>query len=98
IATLLLGALVFAWLDRWRKRSRRDDASPADLLTSFRSSYEQGELSQEEYERIRARLAPKIKQQLGAADKSAAPERPRPTDTGPGVSQNGDAGPHGIGG
>jgi len=79
IATLLLGALIFAWLDRWRKRAdRRDAITPADQLTAFRLSYEQGELSQEEYERIRAKLAPKIKQQLGAADKPAAAHRERP--------------------
>jgi hypothetical protein len=66
IVTLLLGALIFAWLDRWRKRADREVVTPADELTAFRLSYEQGELSQEEYERIRARLAPKIKRQIGA--------------------------------
>jgi len=80
ITTLLLGALIFAWLDRWRKRADRAVITPADELTAFRLSYERGELSQEEYERIRARLAPKIKQQLGAADKPTSRERPQPED------------------
>jgi hypothetical protein len=95
IATLLLGALVFAWLDRWRKRSDRDTLTPADELTAFRLSYEQGELSQEEYERIRARLAPKIKRQLGATEKPAGSERQRPKafPGAPGSNgNNGDAG------
>jgi hypothetical protein len=64
IVTLLLGAIIFAWLDRWRKRGDRDTLTPADQLTSFRQSYERGELSQEEYERIRAKLAPKLRQQV----------------------------------
>jgi hypothetical protein len=64
IATLLLGALVFAWLDRWRKRPTAGVLTPAEELAAFRSSYERGELSQEEYGRIRARLAPKLRQQL----------------------------------
>jgi hypothetical protein len=64
VATLLLGALVFAWIDRWRKRPDRSAVTPADQLAAFRLSYERGELSQEEYERIRATLAPRIKEQL----------------------------------
>ena len=93
IATLLLGALIFAWLDRWRKRAGREVLTPADQLTAFRISYEQGELSQEEYERIRARLAPKIKQQIGV-DKPADRDRPRPerpaadADGPPGSTEN----------
>src|SRR5436305_13989488 len=73
IATLLLGALVFAWLDRWRKRGDRDILTPADELTAFRQSYDRGELSQEEYERIRAKLAPKVRQQVNLPPKPARP-------------------------
>jgi hypothetical protein len=75
IATLLLGALIFAWLDRWRKRGARDTLTPADQLTAFRQSYERGELSQEEYERVRAKLAPKMRQQMNLP--------PTPPTTGP---------------
>jgi hypothetical protein len=64
VATLLLGAVVFAWLDRWRKRGDRDTLTPVDQLTAFRQSYERGEMSQQEYERIRAKLAPKLRQQV----------------------------------
>ncbi len=85
IATLLLGALVFAWLDRWRKRPQREILTPADQLAAFRSSYERGELSQEEYQRIRATLAPKLRQQLDLppkdvrnADRGARTEEPGP--------------------
>jgi hypothetical protein len=72
VAILLLGALVLAWFDRLRKRADQDVLTPGDQLAAFRLSYERGELSQEEYERIRARLSPKLRQQL---DLPAAPAR-----------------------
>ena len=56
VATLLLGAMILSWLDRWRKRQLSDDR-PGDQLTSFRALYEAGEISREEYERIRSRVA-----------------------------------------
>jgi hypothetical protein len=69
---LLLGALVLAWFDRLRKRADQSVLTPGDQLAAFRLSYERGELSQQEYERIRARLSPKQRQQL---DLPAAPNR-----------------------
>jgi hypothetical protein len=77
IATLLLGALVFAWLDRWRKRPERDILTPTDQLTAFRASYDRGEISQEEYERIRAKLAPKVRAQVNLPPLPA--KTPEPT-------------------
>ena len=91
IATLLLGAVIFAWLDRWRKRADRDTYSPADELTAFRQSYERGELSQQEYERIRARLAPKVRQQVNLPPKPAGPAGEGRASGGreaPGVEEN----------
>jgi hypothetical protein len=87
VATLLLAAVIFAWVDRWRKRLDRETSTPADQLTVFRLSYEQGELSQEEYERIRARLAPQMKQPTNvpgkpkpeASRERQPPESARPT-------------------
>jgi hypothetical protein len=81
IATLLLGALIFAWLDRWRKRGERNTpgATPAQQLTAFRQSYERGELSQEEYERVKAKLAPKVRQQMNLPPKpESAQATPKP--------------------
>jgi hypothetical protein len=88
VATLLLGALIFAWLDRWRRRGDRDTLTPIDQLTSFRQSYDQGELSQEEYERIRAKLAPKVRQQVKLPPKAMQSDEPpsaaaRPTENPP---------------
>ena len=72
VAILLLGALVLAWFDRLRKRADPSVLTPGDQLAAFRLSYERGELSQEEYERIRGRLSPKLRQQL---DLPATPTR-----------------------
>jgi hypothetical protein len=55
VAVLLIGAVILAKLDRWRKRmDEPEDAGNA--LSAFRLSYEEGEISEEEYKRIRARL------------------------------------------
>src|SRR5438094_7221668 len=94
VAILLLGALVLAWFDRLRKRADPSVLTPGDQLATFRLSYERGELSQEEYERIRARLGPKLRQQLdlpapparrdkpGEPPPAAAPGNPETPPTG----------------
>lgn len=64
VVLLLIAAVLLAWFDRWRRRQNEDVSSPADQLNDFRLSYERGELSADEYKRIKARLAPRIKQQL----------------------------------
>jgi hypothetical protein len=92
VATLLLGALIFAWLDRWRRRGERDILTPIDELTSFRQSYDRGELNQEEYERIRAKLAPKVRQQVKLPPKAAptdGPPSPAAPTQGPPPGNNG---------
>ena len=81
VAILLLGALVLAWFDRLRKRADPSVLTPGDQLAAFRLSYERGELSQEEYERIRARLGPRLRQQL---DLPAAPARREKPGNSPG--------------
>lgn len=56
VAVLVLGAIVLARLDRWRKRMTGPEEIE-DTLSAFRLSYEEGEISEEEYKRIRAKLA-----------------------------------------
>src|ERR1700682_4240132 len=53
----LLLALVLAWLKRLRKRLPSERLASSDQLANYRILYEQGELSAEEYARIRSRLA-----------------------------------------
>ncbi len=88
VVVLLLAAAILAWFDRWRKRPDAALMSPADQLNAFRLSYERGELSADEYKRIKARLAPKIKQQWNVpsstpADRPTSPPPPNPPAAGP---------------
>ena len=55
VGALLIGAMLIAWAQRWR-RSMIESPNTMDELASFRSSYERGELSEDEYRRIRARI------------------------------------------
>jgi hypothetical protein len=64
VLIILLGALVIAGLDRWRKRSVLESSTANDQLARFRELYEQGELSQHEFEQIRASLGPQLRQEL----------------------------------
>ena len=56
-AVILIGAVVIVWLDRWRKRSGSERLSDDEQLAKFQKSYDNGELSREEFERIRALLS-----------------------------------------
>ena len=64
VGVLLLGALIIGMVDRWRKRSASEVLSAGDQLSHFRRLYEQGTLTREEFERIRARLAEKLRDEL----------------------------------
>jgi hypothetical protein len=65
-AALLVGAFAVAMLDRWRKRQLNETFTAHDQLTSFRLLYERGELSQEEFERVRKQLLTRLKRQEAA--------------------------------
>jgi hypothetical protein len=53
---LLLGAAIIALISRWRKRSDLGLPSPTQQLSEFRVLYEKGEISKEEFERLRSLL------------------------------------------
>ena len=91
VLVLLLAAVVLSWFDRWRKRTDRDVLSPAEQLDAFRLSYERGELSADEYKRIKVRLAPKIKEQLNVppTPTGEAPVIERPAASPPPPSPDG---------
>jgi len=55
VAAVLVGVIVIAWVQRWRKRSA-DPSDPEAELDNYRDLCERGLLSSEELERIRARL------------------------------------------
>jgi hypothetical protein len=75
VGALLLGALIISIVDRWRKRAAQQRITSGDQLTHFRTLYEQGELSSEEFERIRSRLQERLVKELAVSE---APEEPQP--------------------
>jgi hypothetical protein len=96
---LLAAAVVLALLNRWRRRSADDRLSPADQLTQFRSLYEQGLLSQEEFERLRSLLGGEIRREMGlpSAGDKAGPTSPSTGITASPPSANGEPPPSGGG-
>jgi len=85
---LLLGALVIALVSRWR-RAGADRLTPGEQLSRFRSLYEEGAISREEFERLRGLLGGQLYQSVvgpgrppvGGADggeESGAPVTPPP--------------------
>ena len=90
---LLLGALIIALLNRWRRRAGVERLTPGEQLSQFRSLYEQGAISREEFERLRALLGEQLYQSVvgparppgkgakaGGPPEAAGPPPPGPPD------------------
>jgi hypothetical protein len=62
-ALLIGGALIIHFAGVWRKRQLEPDDPRADTLTltNYRAMFENGEITQAEYEKIRDKLAAKLK-------------------------------------
>jgi hypothetical protein len=88
---LLLGAAVIAAVSRWRRRYGTERLTPSDQLSQFRSLYEKGELSAEEFARLRTLLtgqaheAPASPPPVG----STPPSQPAPPTNGQGPPEQG---------
>src|SRR6059058_2795335 len=74
VGALIVGAVIIGMVERWRKRSVAGP-SAGDQLSHFRELYEQGTITREEFERIRGRLAGKLRDELKLAP-PAAPAAP----------------------
>jgi hypothetical protein len=71
--TLLAGAVVIALVKRWRKRTDPVSLTPSAQLAQFRSLYEEGAISQEEFERLRSLLGGQMRQDLNVLARRPAP-------------------------
>ena len=82
VATLLVAAVLIAWVDRWRKRQLADSPrSEMEQINTYRAMFERGELSKEEYDRIRLREAQRVRDRLAAKETkttAAAPSKQEP--------------------
>lgn len=72
VAALLVGAVVIFLVDRWRKREAMADREQGLELTDFRGMFERGEISKEEYETLRLKVATRVK------PPEASPAAPNP--------------------
>ncbi len=87
---LLFAALVLAWVRRLNKRKAPFKLSAGDQLAEFRVLYERGELSAEEFQRLRALLTERMHEELSALQQPAESEAAgpvvqveKPKDNGP---------------
>jgi hypothetical protein len=82
VALLLLGALVIWLADRWRKRPASRE-SAGDQLAHFRRLYERGEISAEEFIRIRDLLTARLMKELEPPPPESPPGPQPPKPNGP---------------
>jgi hypothetical protein len=79
-AALLAGGVVLFFVDRWRKRGTNPTADGAIELTGFRGMLERGEITEEEYQRLRSKVASRMKAQPAATGAAASPTSPMAAD------------------
>ena len=82
---LFAGAFIIWLVDRWRKRLGQQPA-PVDELSEYRQMLEQGEITEEEYQRLRAKVSRRISRDVYSspaptvsseeASSSTFPQRP----------------------
>ena len=87
---LLVAALVIAAVSRWRRRGDKEQLTPGDQLTHFRSLYERGDMSAEEFQRLRALLSG----QVVGRPPAAVPQKPKEGEQPP--AADGPAPPDGV--
>ncbi len=74
---LLLGALVIAWASKsWKEGRKGGFCSPEEQLTEFRKMLDLGEISFEEFEKVKQKLGKKIS--LKALPQQEAPTKDSP--------------------
>lgn len=65
IAGIIGAGVLLLLMARWLRRKARDQTPAAgDVLTHFRELHQRGELSREEFQRIRSTLAQQIRRDL----------------------------------
>jgi hypothetical protein len=81
-AALFAGGFVIFLVDRWRKRGTGPGEAGVVELSGFRGMYERGEITEAEYNRLRQKVATRVKGPAGAAPAGggAAPTSPVAAD------------------
>ncbi len=82
IAILAVGAILIAWLKKSRDRSKGAVALSAhDQLSAFRDSVDEGDMTDEEFKKVKALLAEKIRKPANPVTTTPGPAAP-PSPTG----------------
>jgi len=82
IGALLVGAGVIYFVDRWRKKAERTQSPAEDELTHYRVLYERGELSPEEFDRLKLLLGGRLRKELNLPQ-PVTPKEPNPAEEKP---------------
>lgn len=81
---LLLGAILVAWAGKsWRESEKKSSGTPVDQLSEFRSLLDSGEISREEFEKLRQTLGKRIIPDQAVKEAplpSPTPEPPSPAE------------------
>lgn len=87
---LIVAALVLKIATRYRRQIDEPDEINASVsMSSFREMYESGEITQDEYDRLRDKLAAKIKGEVGKSNPSKLPRlTPKPPVVPPSVGSD----------
>jgi len=86
---ILVGALVVAVVNWWRKKANQGFCSPSEQLAQYRALYEQGALSEEEYNQLRSVLGGELRRDLGVPVPASAPPKTNPAEAPPPSEQTG---------
>lgn len=90
VVAFVVGALLIALVQRWRRRNLSLGPSASDQLAHFRTLYEQGAISEEEYRRLRGILGGELRK---AIDLPARPPTTGPIPTDRIMPPSGDSPP-----
>jgi hypothetical protein len=74
---LLVGAVIVLLVDRWRKKGLAASGRSVDELTEYRRMFDAGEITEDEYKKLRQQLADRVKHLPVAA--APNPEAAGPT-------------------
>jgi hypothetical protein len=76
VAALLVGAVVIYVVDKWRRRTAMNDPDGGAELSDYRAMLESGEISRAEYEKLRQKVAGRVKGAEAAPAVANTEEKP----------------------
>jgi hypothetical protein len=83
-AALLVGAAVIYFVDKWRRQAAMTDREASLELTDYRAMLESGEITEAEYNKLRLKVADRVKHAVATAPAGAGPAAPpHPPFAGP---------------